>query len=147
MLDPMVQNAGQHEEEVNGNKLKSNQTQVCVLADLMKDPMIKKAGLREEEVLALMLYTGLCPAPPSPPPAEKRLLVRPSHTRSVSGRIAPFCGTRHVCKVLLSSCCTTCKVLEAGLAETTWLSLLGANGSGTNRANWTWHVPVASSVY
>ena len=70
MLDPMVQNAGLQEEEVNGQKLKSNQTQVCVLADLMQDPMIKKAGLLEEEVLALMLYTGLCPAPPRPPPQK-----------------------------------------------------------------------------
>ena len=67
MLDPMVQNAGLQEEEVNGQKLKSNQTQVCVLADLMQDPIIKKAGLLKEEVLALMLYTGLCPAPPRPP--------------------------------------------------------------------------------
>ena len=70
MLDPMVQNAGLQVEEVNGQKLKSNQTQVCVLADLMQDPMIKKAGLRKEEVLALMLYTGLCPAPPRPPPQK-----------------------------------------------------------------------------
>ena len=116
MLDPMVQNAGLQEEEVNGQKLKSNQTQVCVLADLMQDPMIKKAGLREEEVLALMLYTGLCPPPsscftqlcvPRAPPACSAPVPRPllghaeldssQHSQpSIRGweRLSPACSTQ-----------------------------------------------------
>ena len=88
MLDPMVQNAGLQEEEVNGQKLKSNQTQVCVLADLMQDPMIKKAGLRKEEVLALMLYTGLFQAPPRP----LRRKVTPRAPLAHKKRLYPNCS-------------------------------------------------------